>query len=123
MMRDEQIRDAKIAYLCDRKECEVCNNMDCMHTLNIEHAVNFTKACDGKYMESIRPSITLDQFIEWCVADEERIKVFCVGLSNEYVWDGPANKLTHNKIYKNIANRKVCFVSAHGYEELHISVE
>ena len=33
----------KIYYLCDQKACEVCNNTQCNHTSNIEHAINFIK--------------------------------------------------------------------------------
>ena len=45
----------EIAYECDKDECENgCNNQDCFHTTDIDHAVNFNKLCDGKYMEKRR---------------------------------------------------------------------
>ena len=42
-----------IAYLCDGKECERCNYQDCIHTLDIRHAVNFEAGKHNKnlYME------------------------------------------------------------------------
>lgn len=38
--------ETRVAYLCDRKACEVCSNPDgdykgCNHTLDVFHAVNF----------------------------------------------------------------------------------
>jgi hypothetical protein len=41
----------EIAYLCDGEQCDPCNNIDCHHTLDIKHAVNFEKVDDHKYME------------------------------------------------------------------------
>lgn len=41
----------KVAYLCDKKSCAKCDNPDCQHTLNIEHAKNFERLDDGRYME------------------------------------------------------------------------
>jgi hypothetical protein len=41
----------EIAYLCDGEQCDPCNNIDCNHTLDIKHAVNFEKVGDYKYME------------------------------------------------------------------------
>lgn len=40
-----------IAYVCDQKECESCDNPDCHHTLDIKHAKNFEEVEPGKYME------------------------------------------------------------------------
>lgn len=31
----------KIAFECDRRDCDRCNNLDCDHTVNIRHAKNF----------------------------------------------------------------------------------
>lgn len=31
----------KIAFECDRRDCDRCNNSDCHHTVNIRHAKNF----------------------------------------------------------------------------------
>ena len=40
-----------IAYLCDRHACEICDNPDCNHTFEIEHAVNFKCFSPGNYIE------------------------------------------------------------------------
>lgn len=34
--------DIKVAYLCDRRACAVCN-AGCGYTTNIEHAMNFKR--------------------------------------------------------------------------------
>ena len=39
----------RILYICDRRKCSNCS-MECTHTTDIEHAVNF-KNIDGYYME------------------------------------------------------------------------
>ena len=44
----------KIAYLCDRHECEFSDNPECDHTVNIDHAVNFKKVAPDIYMEGPR---------------------------------------------------------------------
>lgn len=31
----------KVAYECDRRNCERCDNPDCNHTVNVRHAKNF----------------------------------------------------------------------------------
>lgn len=43
-----------VAYICDRKQCEVCSYPLCDRTLDINHAVNFAKY-DGYYLEYRRP--------------------------------------------------------------------
>lgn len=43
--------EVKVAYLCDKKSCARCDNPDCHHTLDIEHAKNFERVEDGRYME------------------------------------------------------------------------
>ena len=43
--------EPQVAYLCDQKYCELCENPDCKHTLDITHAVNFEKFENNKYME------------------------------------------------------------------------
>lgn len=40
-----------IAYICDRKACEYCDGLDCHHTFEIEHAVNFKKLDEARYIE------------------------------------------------------------------------
>ena len=40
-----------IAYLCDRHACEICDNPDCNHTFEVEHAVNFKCFSPGNYIE------------------------------------------------------------------------
>ena len=47
----EDASEIKIAYLCDKKFCEECNNPDCLHTFDIAHAINFECVEPGKYME------------------------------------------------------------------------
>ncbi len=39
----------RILYICDRRKCNNCS-MECTHTTDIEHAVNF-KNIDDYYME------------------------------------------------------------------------
>ena len=41
-----------VAYICDRKQCEDCSFPLCHRTLDINHAVNFTKFGDY-YMEKM----------------------------------------------------------------------
>lgn len=40
----------EIVFICDRQKCEVCHD-ECRHTKDINHAVNFAKVTDDKYME------------------------------------------------------------------------
>ena len=40
-----------IAYLCDRHDCEICDNPECNHTFDINHAVNFKCFSPGCYIE------------------------------------------------------------------------
>lgn len=40
-----------IAYLCDRHACEICDNPECNHTFEIEHAVNFKQFSPGNWIE------------------------------------------------------------------------
>lgn len=41
----------RVAYLCDRQACTVCDNPDCTHTENIEHAVNFESVGGHRFVE------------------------------------------------------------------------
>jgi hypothetical protein len=41
----------KIAYVCDRRVCKKCGHTECHYTLDVNHAVNFTKNLDGNFME------------------------------------------------------------------------
>ena len=41
--------ERRIRYICDRRKCNNCS-MECAHTTDIEHAVNF-KNIDGYYTE------------------------------------------------------------------------
>ena len=41
--------ERRILYICDRRKCNNCS-MECTHTTDIEHAVNF-KNIDDYYME------------------------------------------------------------------------
>lgn len=52
---EKQDDEPHIVYECDKQECEGgCNNQDCFHTTDIDHAVNFEKLSDDKYMEKRR---------------------------------------------------------------------
>lgn len=50
---DRKMEEAmRVAYICDGRECEGgCNEPECHHTCNIEHAKNFKRVTDGKWME------------------------------------------------------------------------
>lgn len=42
----------RIAYICDKKACgEKCPSHICNHTHDIEHAKNFKRFSEGKYIE------------------------------------------------------------------------
>lgn len=49
-MEAERIPTFQVAYLCDRKKCEVCHE-ECRHTLDIRHAKNFRKVTEDRYIE------------------------------------------------------------------------
>lgn len=117
--------NVKIAYLCDKKECEVCNNPECMHTCNIEHASSFYKVDDDRYMEHFRPSITLERFVKCFVSEDEWVKVFCFDIecSGIYNYDGFAGEILRDKIDIDLANRKVISVAVTIDGSLHITVE
>lgn len=38
-----------ILYLCDKNACSECSGIECRHTNNITHAMNFEIGIDGKY--------------------------------------------------------------------------
>lgn len=42
-----------IAYICDGYACDVCHPEYCHHTTDIEHAENFVKLADGRYIEKM----------------------------------------------------------------------
>lgn len=72
-----------IAYLCDRHDCEICDNPDCNHTFNIEHAVNFKCFAPGCYSEepkSNRLTINGYQHKAMRTAKEECRELSNVGL-------------------------------------------
>lgn len=41
----------RVGYICDRKFCEECDNPECHHTLDINHAKNFELIADNEYWE------------------------------------------------------------------------
>lgn len=41
----------RVAYICDRKFCEECNNPDCHHCFDITHARNFEFVAENEYWE------------------------------------------------------------------------
>lgn len=43
--------DYSVAYICDRDKCDICPGEGCRHTTDIDHALNFKKVEDEKYME------------------------------------------------------------------------
>lgn len=43
--------DYSVAYICDRDKCDICPGEECRHTTDIDHALNFKKVADKKYME------------------------------------------------------------------------
>ena len=42
----------EILFLCDGKRCEACDNPECKHTSDINHAVNFKKNAIGDFEEN-----------------------------------------------------------------------
>lgn len=44
-----------VAFICDRKACNKCDNDTCHHTLDIHHAKNFGEWVPGKFFEYPRP--------------------------------------------------------------------
>lgn len=118
-------QDVKVAYICDKKACEVCHDAEYMHTLDIEHASSFHDAGDNKYMEHFRPSITLERFVKCFVSEDEWVKVICLAIDcpGIYNYDGLAGEIHRNKIDRDLANRKVTSVSVTVDGSLHIDVE
>lgn len=116
--------NVKIAYLCDKKACEVCSNPECMHALDIEHAASFYAVEENKYMEHFRPQITLERFVKCFVSEDERVKVFCLDIecSGTYNYDGFAGEIHRDKIDRDLVNRKVTNVSVTIDGSLHITV-
>lgn len=41
----------RVAYICDRKFCEKCDNPECNHCFDIRHAKNFECIADNEYWE------------------------------------------------------------------------
>ena len=50
---DDLENQPKILYLCDEQQCSNCSQTPCHHTMDINHAKNFKKIADGKYMEQV----------------------------------------------------------------------
>ena len=48
---EEKETTNEIVYLCDRDACDKCPNLECKHTYDISHAINFEEVEPGKYME------------------------------------------------------------------------
>ena len=53
-MNKIDIHGCLIAYVCDQDKCDICHGGDnhCKHTTDIDHALNFKKVDDGKYIEN-----------------------------------------------------------------------
>jgi hypothetical protein len=47
----DRTKKPQVAYICDRKECNVCSYPECKHTTDIKHAVNFINDIDDKWSE------------------------------------------------------------------------
>lgn len=41
----------RVAYICDRKFCDECNNPECHHCFDITHAKNFKYVSENEYWE------------------------------------------------------------------------
>ncbi len=48
--RTKKGEQSKVIYLCDRRQCEKCNDF-CRHTTDISHAINFENI-NGDYIET-----------------------------------------------------------------------
>ena len=42
-------KEKPVLYACDRNACHECSSVDCHHTTDITHAVNFEIGIDGNY--------------------------------------------------------------------------
>ena len=115
-------QDVKVAYICDKKACEVCHDAECMHT---KHASGFHDVGDNRYMENFKPTITLERFVKCFVSEDERVKVFCFDIEcpGTYNYEGFASEIFRDRIDKDLANRKVTSVSVTIDGSLHIDVE
>ena len=67
-----------IFYICDREKCENCNNVDCHHTSDINHAVNFERS-GHVYSEKVK---TPDICPYWNYKDHSSI-CMCNGCEEE----------------------------------------
>lgn len=60
------MNDVMITYLCDRKACTHCTAPECMHTVDIRHAVNFESHVSGTrayFCEKDREETKISQFL------------------------------------------------------------
>lgn len=71
----QQVRPQFVAYVCDETACEKgCPRTECYHTLDIDHAKNFKKLINGKYMELLG---NLDEKVEFKpFADTPEVWIF-----------------------------------------------
>jgi len=44
----------KVIYLCDQRACDPCSHMECHHTFDIRHAVNFKNNGANEFIEQER---------------------------------------------------------------------
>lgn len=52
VIQNLQAWDGNVAYICNRKRCEVCDlENPCYHTTDIHYAANFKEIEPGKWME------------------------------------------------------------------------
>lgn len=118
-------KNMKVAYICDKKQCEVCRDLVCMHTRDIKHASNFHILADNIYIENFKPTITLERFVKCFVSEDERVKVFCFDIEcpGTYNYEGFASEIFRDRIDKDLANRKVTSVAVSIDGSLHIDVE
>lgn len=50
-MNNFDMCDPSIVYICDGAKCDVCSNKQCKYTADIDHALNFKKMENEKYIE------------------------------------------------------------------------
>ncbi len=88
------MNDIVITYLCDRKACTNCMAPECMHTMDIRHAVNFEARSIG----------TRDYFTEKIDAEYEFAKVLLTQEAVDFINRYPLiiNELAekHNELIK-----------------------
>lgn len=110
----------KIAYICDRKKCENCNDY-CHHTTDIEHAVNFQNLSDDVWIEKEEGGSFMKQYKVYRSLDEAKNDSFLEQLFRDginhslnravdgtqwvLVWDTNGRKLNTATLNKATLNK------------------